>query len=263
MRENDVKKKLRTGGTAIGTMVFEFFVPGLPRLMADTGAEFAIYDMEHGGVSIETLRMLVAASRGPSPLPFARVQATEYQLIAGPLDAGLLGVMIPMVQDAAQARKVVESACYPPLGCRGAGFGMAQDDYERGSSADKMSALNERTLIIAQIESPAGVANLEEIAAVKGIDCLWVGHNDLSIQMGIPGQFSSTRFTDAVQRVADVADRHGLAAGVMVGDPAGAQEWLGWGYRAIAFGADFRLFADGLTTGIAAVRDLALQSRRS
>ena len=63
-------------------MVFEFFVPGLPRLMAHTGAEFAIYDMEHGGVSIETLRMLAAASRGPSPVPFARVPATEYHFMA-------------------------------------------------------------------------------------------------------------------------------------------------------------------------------------
>ncbi len=263
MRANDVKIKLRGGGTAIGTMVFEFFVPGLPRLMAEASAEFVIYDMEHGGVSVETLRTLVAASRGPSPLPFARVPATEYHLIAGPLDAGLLGVMIPMVQDAEQARKVVESAYYPPLGCRGAGFGMAQDDYERGSSVDKIAALNERTMVIAQIESPTGVENLEQIAAVKGIDCLWVGHNDLSIQMGIPGQFSSTRFVDAVKRVADVADRHGLAAGVMVGDPAGAEEWLGWGYRAIAYGADFRLFADGLSQGIKAVRDLASRNTRS
>ena len=263
MRANDVKSKLRNGGTAIGTMVFEFFVPGLPRLMAETGAEFAIYDMEHGGVSIETLRALVAASRGPSPLPFARVPATEYHLIAGPLDAGLLGVMIPMVQDADQARRVVESAYYPPLGCRGAGFGMAQDDYERGSSVDKIAAFNERTMVIAQIESPRGVENLEQIAAVKGIDCLWVGHNDLSIQMGIPGQFSSTRFVDTVKRVADVADRHGLAAGVLVGDPAGAEDWLGWGYRAIAYGADFRLFADGLSNGIKAVRDLASRNTGS
>jgi len=263
VRSNDVKTKLKSGGTAIGTMVFEFFVPGLPRMMADTGAEFAIYDMEHGGVSIETLRTLVAASRGPSPLPFARVPATEYHLIAGTLDAGMLGLMIPMVQHAQQARRVVESAYYPPLGCRGAGFGMAQDDYERGSSVDKIEALNARTMIIAQIESPSGLDHLDEIAAVDGIDCLWVGHNDLSIHMGIPGQFTSNRFVEAVKRVADVAERRGLAAGVMVGDAAGAEQWLGWGYRAIAYGADFRLFADGLATGVKAARELASRNGRS
>jgi 2-keto-3-deoxy-L-rhamnonate aldolase RhmA len=184
-------------------------------------------------------------------------------LIAGALDAGMLGLMIPMVQHAEQAREIVASAYYPPLGCRGAGFGMAQDDYERGSTPDKIEALNARTMIIAQIESPTGLENLEAIAATDGIDCLWVGHNDLSIQMGIPGQFSAPRFVDAVKRVADVADRHGRAAGVLVGDVAGAEQWLSWGYRAIAYGADFRLFADGLATGVKAVRDLASRNQRS
>src|SRR5690349_12131068 len=142
MRTNDVKRKLASGGTAIGTMVFEFFVPGLPRIIADTGAEFVIYDMEHGGASIETLRMLAAASRGPSPLPFARVPGTEYHFMAGALDAGMLGLMIPMVEDAAQARTIVNATRYLPIGRRGAGLGMAQDDYERGSTVDKIAALN-------------------------------------------------------------------------------------------------------------------------
>jgi len=257
MRENDVRTRLKAGGTAIGTMVFEFFVPGLPRLMAHTGADFAIYDMEHGGVSIETLRMLAAASRGPSPLPFARVPATQYHFMAQALDAGILGLMIPMVEDGDQARTIVNSTRYPPLGRRGAGFGMAHDDYEGGRSTDKIEALNARTFVIAQIESPSGVEHLDAIAGTEGIDCLWVGHNDLSIQMGIPGQFDSPAFQDAIKRVADACDRHGKAAGVMVGDLAGAADWMAKGYRAIAFGADFRLFADALAAGVAGARKLA------
>jgi 2-dehydro-3-deoxyglucarate aldolase/4-hydroxy-2-oxoheptanedioate aldolase len=259
VRTNNVKQTLKRGGTAVGTMVFEFFVPALPRLIAHTGADFAIYDMEHGGVSIETLRLLAAASRGPSPLPFARVPATEYHFMAQALDAGMLGVMIPMVESPDQARKIVNSTRYPPVGRRGAGLGMAQDDYERGSTSDKIDALNARTFVMAQIESPSGLENLDAIASVEGIDCLWVGHNDLSIQMGIPGQFQSTRFQDAIKSVADVADRHGLCAGVMVGDAAGAQEWMSKGYRAVAFGADFRLYVDALATGVKAVRDLEKQ----
>jgi 2-keto-3-deoxy-L-rhamnonate aldolase RhmA len=255
VRTNPVKEKLRSGGTALGTMVFEFFVPGLPRLMAHTGAEFAIYDMEHGGASIETLRTLAAASRGPSPVPFARVPAAEYHFMAQALDAGMLGLMLPMVESAEQARKIVDSTRYPPVGRRGAGLGMAQDDYEPGSTADKIEALNARTFVMAQIESPAGLENLDAIACVEGIDCLWVGHNDLSIQMGIPGQFQSARFQDAIQRVADVADRRGLAAGVMVGDVAGAEEWMSKGYRAVAFGADFRLFSNALAAGLKAIRE--------
>jgi 2-keto-3-deoxy-L-rhamnonate aldolase RhmA len=257
MRENDVRARLKAGGTAIGTMVFEFFVPGLPRLLAHTGADFAIYDMEHGGVSIETLRMLAAASRGPSPLPFARVPATLYHLMAQALDAGMLGLMIPMVEDGNQARTIVNSTRYPPLGRRGAGFGMAHDDYEGGRSSDKIEALNARTFVIAQIESPAGVEHLDAIAGTDGIDCLWVGHHDLSIQMGIPGQFDSPAFQDAIKRVADACDRHGKAAGIMVNDLAGAADWMGKGYRCVAFGTDFRLYADALAAGVEGARKLA------
>jgi 2-keto-3-deoxy-L-rhamnonate aldolase RhmA len=257
MRENEVKAKLQRGETTIGTMLFEFFVPGIPRLMANTGAEFAIYDLEHTGTSFETLRMLAAASRGPSPVPMCRVPATEYHFMARALDVGMLGLMIPMVESGEQARQVVAATKFPPLGRRGAGLGMGQDDYERGSTAEKIAALNERTFIIAQIESPAGLDNLDAIASVDGIDCLWIGHNDLSIQMGIPGQFDSSRFQEAMARVADAADRHGKPCGVAAGSVVMADEWMAKGYRAIAYGADFRLFADGLTSGIDAVRKLA------
>jgi 2-keto-3-deoxy-L-rhamnonate aldolase RhmA len=257
VRENEVKAKLQRGETAIGTMVFEFFVPGLPRIMAQAGAEFVIYDLEHTGTSFETLRTLAAASRGPSPVPFARVPATEYHFMARALDVGMLGLMIPMVESAEQARAIVNATRYPPLGRRGAGLGMAQDDYEPGSTADKIEALNARTFIIVQIESPAGLDNLEAIAATDGIDCLWIGHNDLSIQMGIPGQFTSQRFQDAMTLVAETADKHGKPCGVAAGSIAMAEEWMARGYRAISYGSDFRMYADGLSTGVKAVRGFA------
>jgi 2-keto-3-deoxy-L-rhamnonate aldolase RhmA len=160
MRDNPVKAKLQRGETAIGTMLFELFVPGIPRLMAHSGAELAIYDMEHTGTSFETLRMLAAASRGPSPVPMCRVPATEYHFMARALD------------------------------------------------------------------------------------------------VGIPGQFTSQTFQDAMSRVAEVADKHGKPCGVAAGSVEMAEEWMSRGYRAIAYGSDFRLFADGLTRGIDAVRKL-------
>ena len=262
LRGNDVKAKLKRGEVAIGTMIFEFFVPGLPRLMAQTGVDFAIYDMEHAGTSIETLRMLTAASRGPSPLPFARVPATEYHFMARALDAGMLGLMIPLVNTAAQARVIVSSSKYPPVGLRGAGFGMAHDDYEGGDLVAKIELLNERTFLIAQIESPAGIDNIEEIASVNGIDCLWVGHFDLSLQMGIPGQFDNPRFQDAIKRVADACDRHGLAAGVMVDNAEVARDWMSKGYRAIAYSLDHGIYARALKSGVDEVRKLAAINQR-
>ena len=257
LRDNPVREKLKRGEVAVGTMSFEFFTPNVPRILAHTGAEFVIYDMEHAGTSIETLRMLAAASRGPSPLPFARVPATEYHFMARALDAGMLGLMIPLVETPEQARKIADSTKYPPVGHRGAGLGMAQDDFEGGDAAPKIRALDERTLLIAQIESPTGVENLEGIASTDGIDVLWVGHWDLSIQMGIPGKFDDPRFQDAIKRVAEVANRHGKSAGVNVDSLQTAEAWMDKGYRAIAYSADFRLVMQGLKAGVEGVRKLS------
>lgn len=254
LRDNPVRAALKAGKVSIGTMVFEFFSPGMPRLLATTGVEFAIYDMEHTNLSFETLRVLTAGSRGPSPVPMVRVPKAEYSNLARALDNGALGVMVPNVVSGEEAELVARSCKYPPVGKRGAGFGMGHDDYERGDVAEKIAALNERTMIIAQIESVEGLANLDEIAAVEGIDVLWVGHFDLTISMGIPAKFDDPRFLDAIDRVAEVATKRGLAAGINADDIETCKKWIDRGYRAIAYSADHRLVASGLTTGVEALR---------
>lgn len=162
-----------------------------------------------------------------------RVPATEYHPMARALDLGIIGLMIPMMESAEQARRVVGATRYPLRGCRGAGLGMGQDDQEPGSLTDKIAALDDRTCIIAQIESPVGLESPEEIGAVDGIDCLWIGHNDLAIQMGISGQFKSQASQDAMARVAEVAAAHGtpceVAAGrldmALIGGPEFRSAW--------------------------------------
>ncbi len=257
LRPNPVKESVARGGRAIGTMVFEFFTPSMPALLATTGAEFAIYDMEHSGASVETIRTVLAASRGASPVPLVRVPATEYHFMARVLDSGALGLMVPMVESKAQAETIVESTTYPPGGRRGAAFGFAHDDYERGDLIEKVRALNARRLLIAQIESERGLAHLEEIAAVPGIDVLWVGHFDLTNFLGIPGQFDHPEFLGAMERVVRVATAHGKSAGINADDVATCERWLRLGYRMLAYSGDFRLLTSGLRDGIAGVRALA------
>jgi 2-dehydro-3-deoxyglucarate aldolase/4-hydroxy-2-oxoheptanedioate aldolase len=235
-------------------MVFELFSPGLPRILANTGVEFAIYDMEHSGVGMDTIRQVMAWSRGPSPVPMVRVPRAEYHFIARALDVGALGIMVPTVETREQAELIVRSARYPPLGRRGAGFGLAHDDFERGDVAEKIARLNERTMLIAQIESVDGMANLEEIAAVEGIDVLWVGHFDLTVSMGIPARFDHPRFQEAIDRVAEVCAKHGLAAGINADDVATCKDWVDRGYRAIAYSGDHRLLAGALAEGVAGLR---------
>jgi 2-keto-3-deoxy-L-rhamnonate aldolase RhmA len=119
MRINHVKQNVHGGGTSIGTFMFEFNTTGIGRIAAEAGADFAVFDMEHTGWSVETIRILIATTRSTSMIPYVRVPATEYHFIARVLDAGAMGIMVPMVENVEQARTIVASAKYPPAGRRG------------------------------------------------------------------------------------------------------------------------------------------------
>lgn len=238
MKPNAIKKDVLAGKTVAGAMIFEFFSPGMSALLANAGCRFVLYDMEHTGLGFETLKWLFSSCRGLPIEPMVRVPRGEYTWLARALDLGARGVMIPMVESPEQARSIVQACRYPPIGRRGAAFGFAQCDYLGGDVGEKIRRYNERTMVIAQIETERGLEQVDEIAAVDGIDVLWVGHFDLSNFMGIPGQFDDPRFDAAMRKVADVARRHGKAAGFMATDAAWIARAREMGYTMIAGGTD-------------------------
>ena len=257
MRPNPVKAALASGGRAFGAMVFEFFTPGMAQVMAVAGAEFAVWDTEHSGVGIETIKAQMAFARGTTCTPFVRVGSHEPHAIAAALDAGAFGIMAPMVETAAQAGALVASTRYAPAGHRGAAFGVAHDDYRPGPPAEKVRLAHERTLVIAMVETAEGVANVDAIAAVPGIDVLWLGHFDLTNSMGIPGQFTHPDFQVAIEAIAAAAARHGKTAAMMAADEAWAARFLALGYRMVAYGIDHLVYQAALARGIAAMRAMA------
>ena len=252
---NRVKQTLAAGGSALGTMIFEFSTTGIGRIAAEAGADFVIFDQEHTGWSVETVRMLVATSRAADLGAFVRVPATQYHLMSRVLDVGAHGLMIPMVESEEQARLVVQSAKYPPQGRRGAGFGLAHDDYRDGDILEKMRAANEEGLLIAQIETRSGVENVDRIAAVEGIDVLWIGHFDLTNSLGIPGQFDHSEYRRAVDAVLTACDRHGKAAGFMVNSVEQGRALLAQGFRILAYWGDAWLFKQALRDGLSSIRN--------
>jgi 2-dehydro-3-deoxyglucarate aldolase/4-hydroxy-2-oxoheptanedioate aldolase len=254
MRTNQVKRTLVKGGISIGTLVFEFNSPGIGRIAAQAGAEFVVFDMEHSGWGIETIRMLLATTRAADTVPLVRVPATQYHLLSGPLDSGAMGLMVPMVESEEQARLIVHSAKYPPHGGRGSAFTLAHDDYEGGDIVGKMASANDEILLIAQIETAAGVKSAGAIAAVDGIDVLWIGHFDLSASLGIPGQFEHPDYLRAVDRVLDVCHRHGKTPGIMAADAQAALPLVEQGFRAIACGGDLWIYGQALSQGIEEIR---------
>jgi 2-keto-3-deoxy-L-rhamnonate aldolase RhmA len=238
MTPNAIKNDIRAGQTVAGAMVFEFFSPGMSSILVNAGCRYVIYDMEHTGLGYETLKWLFAACRGLPIEPMVRVPRGEYTWLARALDLGARGVMIPMVESAEQARSIVEACRYPPVGRRGAAFGFAQCDYLAGDVGQKIAEAHARTMVIAQIETERGLEQVEAIAAVDGVDVLWVGHFDLSNFMGIPGQFDDPRFDAAMRKVAEVCRRHGKAAGFMATDRAWIDRAREMGYTMLAAGTD-------------------------
>jgi 2-keto-3-deoxy-L-rhamnonate aldolase RhmA len=259
MRPNRVKRALQDGGVALGTLVFEFRTTGIGQIAAAAGADFAIFDMEHTGWSIESIRYLMATSRAADLVPMVRVPAAETHLIARPLDVGAMGLMVPMVESAEQARMVVCAAKYPPLGRRGAVFGVAHDDYTDGDVLTKMRIANEAVMLIAQIETAAGLDQVERVAAVDGIDVIWLGHWDLSVSLGIPGKFDHPAYVAAVEHIVATAEAKGKAAGFMAQSAETGVDMLDLGFRCLAYSKDSRIYHEALKRGLDGLREAAAQ----
>ena len=158
--------------------------------------------------------------------------------------------MVPMVETEAQAKIIVDSAKYPPIGKRGAAFGIAHDDYGEGNILDKMSSINQEILLIAQIETVQGLENADKIAALDGIDVLWIGHFDLTNSMEIPGQFDHPKYLRAVTHVAEICQKHGKSAGFMTSNVEEGRSMREKGFRCLAYGGDLWLYKQALQQGI-------------
>jgi 2-dehydro-3-deoxyglucarate aldolase/4-hydroxy-2-oxoheptanedioate aldolase len=237
-------------------MVFEFFVPGIAQLAVTAGADFLIYDMEHSGAGIGTIKQQMAYCRGLPITPIVRVPSSDYHFIARVLDCGAKGIMVPMVETAEQAASIVAAAKYPPLGRRGAAFGIAHDDYSGGSVVDKMTGANAEIVVIPLIETERGAENVDAIAATPGVDVVWLGHFDMTSSLGIPGQFEHPRYTQAVNDIVAAAKRHSRAAGFMALDKAWARDYAARGFDMIAYGLDQGIYQRALAEGLSALRSL-------
>jgi 2-keto-3-deoxy-L-rhamnonate aldolase RhmA len=254
IRPNPVRGKLRQGKVAYGIMATEFFAPGFCRIAANSGAEFVIFDMEHGGVGIDVLKAQIAFARGTGIAPFVRVPGLFYHLVAPVLDAGAMGIMVPMIETRDQAERLAAWCRYRPEGVRGLGFGAGHDDYDRGDVLAKMRAENERTLTIALVETATGIDNVDEILGVPGIDVGWLGHYDLTNTMGITAQFDAPEFDAAVAKLLAAVRRHGKAGGFLATSVAMAREWRAKGFGCLCYGTDAGVFQAALGEAIGMLR---------
>ena len=254
MKTNRFNEVRASGRIPVGHMIWEFGTRGIARILANADLDFVVVDMEHTAIDAAQIADLMAWFRGTDIAPFVRIPEPTYHFIARTMDAGALGVMIPNVESVEGAQAVVDAVKYAPMGKRGVGLGAAHTDYTKPDPQEFFERSNENTTIICQIESVAGVENAEAIAALDGVDCLWVGHFDLTQSMGIPGQFQDQRFLDALAAVVAAAKKHGKAAGIQPGAMPAAEQWIDIGFNVISWSNDLGVYAGALETQIGELR---------
>ena len=257
----EIVMPIRDGTPAFGSFIVEHAGISTVRIAASAGADFLIFDGEHGPMDLISMRNGVAACTMLNVDALVRVPGVESELLPQSLDAGARGIVIPNVQSAKEARRVSERAKFPPVGQRGAAFGSAQDGYTAGDVATKVSQANRRTMILCMIESPIGAAQADQIVAIEGIDGLWFGYIDFSIAAGIPGQISHEAVVDAAEQVAAACRRYGKRAGVMVTSAVELARYVAHGFDLIAFGSDAFVMKQGFSAGFELCRNSFPMSR--
>ena len=247
----------------VGAFLIEFVSPGIGEICKAAGCDFAVLDMEHTGFTYETVKSVVKYMHAADLPLIVRIPSREYHDIARALDVGADGVMLPMVSTVEEAKHIVKSAKYHPEGMRGVAMGLAQDRFRASPMADAFRNNNKRTILALQIENVAGVEAADAIAALDGVDILWVGHWDLSVSLGIPGQIEHPEFRKAIERVNLACRKHGKSMARVAISVEQSVELYREGFDVQTFQSDVAILKGGMTKGISAMRSACAPKGRS
>ena len=249
---NVVKEKLARDELVLSMTVKLVRTVEIAAIASTAGFDSLYIDLEHSSFSLDTTGQICMAALAVGITPFVRVPSKEY--VARVLDGGALGVIAPHIQSAEDAVEMVRAAKFPPLGNRSFAGALPHFQYRTFASAATFEAVNDATMVIAMIESAEALAAVDEIAAVEGVDVLFIGTNDLCASLGIPGQFTHPDYLRAIDRFFAACRRHGKVPGIMATTVEGAREQLAQGYRCLAYSGDIWLYHQELSEGLAAIR---------
>jgi 2-keto-3-deoxy-L-rhamnonate aldolase RhmA len=235
---NRVKQALKQGKSAFGCSCLQFRSPDVIRALAAAGLDWAFLDSEHGAFDLETLNDMMRVAVREGFCPIVRVADLQYPLIARALDSGAQGILLPRVESPELLEKAISWTRYPPMGVRGYGLSAAHLEFESVSMADAIAHFNEHVMVVLQIETKTALERIDELLAVPNIDAVLIGPADLSIALGIPGQFEHPSFVSAVERIRDECDRRGIAPGLHLRSLQMARRWRNQGLRFLSCNSD-------------------------
>ena len=241
---------LKKGQLTVGTFL-GLASPLAAEVAAVSGVDWVLLDLEHGGGGEEQVSPTVVASGGYGVPTLVRVESSERIRIGRVLDSGVAGVMLPRVDTVEQVEVAVRHMSYPPNGDRGVAT------YNRavawGKDLDALAPESKSALLV-QIETLGALAEVEKIAAVPGVDALFVGPLDLSYALGVPREFKNPKFLEALKKVLAAANAQNRVAGILASDTTIARFYVEMGFKFIAIGSDSTLMAKAITDAVDEIR---------
>lgn len=240
--ENTLKHKLEVGGVAASLNIVHWRSVNAAGIAKECGFDWLFIDLEHNSMDLDTAAQICVAALPTGIMPIVRVASHDSFQATRVLDGGAMGVVVPHVDTAEQASRIVGACKYPPIGHRSLSSPLPQLGFETLPVVEAITALNRNTLIIVMLETPAAIEAADAIAAVPGVDGLMIGTNDLAAEMGIPGQFGHERIEHAYATLIAACRRHGKHAGMGgVYEHTLMEKFIRMGVRLLLGGGDVAL----------------------
>ncbi len=254
MRVNKTRERLAKGETVFGCGLQVYRSPEIPRAFACAGFDYVFIDMEHGSYDLETVHDMIIASHAAGITPIVRVGELLYSLVARLLDSGAQGIILPRVEDPKVLQEALSWMRFPPVGKRGYGVNVTMIGYETCGFPEIIEHQNRETLAVVQFETKTAMERADELLAVKGIDIAMVGPADLSISLGVPGQFDHPLLLSTVDKLIEKCNRHGVVPGIQTRSVAMSKMWAERGMRFVGSAAEHVLLLEKAKESVAQLR---------
>jgi 2-keto-3-deoxy-L-rhamnonate aldolase RhmA len=257
MRINLTRARLAKGETVFGCMLQAYRSPEIARTFAAGGFDYVFIDMEHSALDMETVYDMIQASLDAGITPLVRVCELLYSLFARLLDSGAQGIILPRVDDPKALEEALSWLRYPPVGKRGFGVNPTMIGYETRTMAEIIEHMDRNTVSVVQFETRAALERADELLSLKGLDIALVGPADLSIALGIPGEFENPKLVSAVEKLIGQCRKYSVTPGIQVRNVALAKAWMARGMRFVGTGAEHVLLLEKSKEMVAQLRGAA------
>jgi 2-keto-3-deoxy-L-rhamnonate aldolase RhmA len=234
MRKNPLKTALAAGRVQTGAIMGQFRTPEIARIYKAAGFDWVFIDTEHGGFDLETVQDVCRVASLINLTPLVRVPDIQYPLLSRALDCGAEGVIFPRVESPELLERAVSWTKFPPLGARGFGLTRMAVDYAQYSMPEIMTYSNENVMAVLQIETKRAVEAREELLAIDGVNAVIVGPADLSVSLGVPGEFEHPRMVSAIESIMESCHRRNVVPGIHMRSPGPLNGWRKRGMRLLS-----------------------------